>query len=134
MLHIRLIAVAVALVAAASVAPPARADSVSDFIAKWDPDHDKTLDLAEINKAADAAFDKLDADHDGTLSRKELGHRVTKAEFAAADADHEGTLTKAEYETIVAKRFKAANPDSDTTIEASELKTKAGRHLLQLLQ
>jgi Ca2+-binding EF-hand superfamily protein len=130
----RLIAVAAALIAATSVAPQARADSVSDFIAKWDPDHDKTLDLAEINKAADAAFDKLDADHDGTLDRKELGHRVSKAEFAAADTDHDGTLTKAEYETIVAKRFKAANPDNDTTIDVAELKTKAGHHLLRLLQ
>ena len=126
--------IAVALVAAATIAPQARADSVSDFIAKWDPDHDKTLDVAEINKAADATFDKLDADHDGTLSRREAGRRVTKAEFAAADSDHDGTLTKAEYETIVARRFKAANPDSDATIETTELKTKAGHHLLQLLQ
>jgi hypothetical protein len=134
MYRLRLVAAGVTLIAAASITPQARADSVSDFLAKWDPDHDKTLDLAEVNKAADAEFDKLDADHDGTLSRKEIGHRVTRAEFAAADIDHDGTLTKTEYEMIVAARFKAANPGSDTTIEAAELKTKAGRHLLQLLQ
>lgn len=68
------------------------------------------------------------------LTRKELGNRVTKAEFAAADADHDGTLTKAEYETIVANRFKTADKDSNSTIEVSELKSKAGHHLLQLLQ
>jgi hypothetical protein len=134
MLRLRLIASAVMLIATASVSHQARADKVSDFIARWDPDHDKTLDVSEINKAADAQFDSLDADHDGTLSRKELGGRVTKAEFAAADADHDGTLTKDEYETIVARRFKAANPDHDTTIDVAELKTRAGRHLLQLLQ
>jgi hypothetical protein len=78
--------------AAASLAPQAHADLTSDFVAKWDPDHDGTLDIAEVNKAADAAFD-----HDGTLDRKELGIRVTPDEFAAADADHEGTRDKAEY-------------------------------------
>jgi hypothetical protein len=134
MLRLGLVAVAVTLVATASLVPPARADRVSDFIANWDPDHDRTLDLAEINKAADGEFDKLDVDHDGSLSRKELGNRVTKAEFAAADADHDGTLDKAEYESIVAKRFQAANPDKDTTIDVGELKTSAGRRLLRLLQ
>jgi hypothetical protein len=129
-----LITAAVALVVIPFLAPSARADSVSAFLAKWDPDHDQTLELAEINKAADAQFDKLDLDHDGTLSRKELGHRVTKAEFEAADTDHDGKLEKAEYETIVARRFKAANPDNDETIDIAELKTAAGRRLLQLLQ
>jgi hypothetical protein len=129
-----LISFAVTLVATAFVVPRAHADSVSDFLAKWDPDNDRTLDLAEVNKAADAQFDKLDVDHDGTLNRKELGNRVTKAEFAAADTDHEGTLSKEEYQTIVAKRFHAANRDKDTTIDIAELRSKAGRHLLQLLQ
>jgi hypothetical protein len=129
-----LMAATVTLVVTAFLAPRARADSVSDFIAKWDPDHDLTLDLAEINKAADAEFDKLDADHDGTLSQKELGDRVTEAEFTAADADHDRSLSKTEYKTIVAKRFHAANGDNDTTIEVAELKTAAGLRLLQLLQ
>ena len=47
---------------------------------------------------------------------KELGHRVTSAEFLAADKDKDGTLDKAEYLSIVAERFHAANRDDDTTI------------------
>jgi Ca2+-binding EF-hand superfamily protein len=129
-----LMTVTVTLVATALLASQARADNVSDFLAKWDPDNDRTLDIAEINKAADAEFDKLDVDHDGTLSQKELGNRVTEAEFNAADTDHDGKLEKAEYLTLVAKRFKAANRDSDTTIDIAELKTPAGQHLLKLLQ
>jgi hypothetical protein len=133
MFRVGLVAATFALATAASLAPQAHADNVSDFVAKWDPDHDGTLDIAEINKAADAAFDTLDVDHDGTLDRKELGIRVTPDEFTAADTDHEGTLDKAEYRSIVAKRFHAANPDNDTTIEATELKTTAGAALLYLL-
>jgi len=128
-------AIAAAVVALLSlpIVSPARADSVTDFIVKWDPDHDGTLDMAEINKAADALFDKLDVDHDGTLDMKELAGRVTRSEFAAADKDHDGTLDKSEYESLVAQRFHAANRDNDTTIEANELRTPAGKKLLQLL-
>jgi hypothetical protein len=47
----RIPVVAVALNAFAPLAPQARADSTSDLIAMWDPDHDGTLDLTEVNKA-----------------------------------------------------------------------------------
>jgi hypothetical protein len=73
--------IAVALIATAPVALQARADSATDGIAMWDQDHDGTLDLAEINKAAAAEFDKLDVDHDGTLDMKELGQHVTSTMF-----------------------------------------------------
>jgi len=134
MLRLGLAAIAIALTASAPLASSAHADSASDFIAKWDTDHDETLDLAEINKAADVEFGKLDVDHDGTLDQKELGNRVTKAEFMATDKDHDGTLDKAEYQSLVAKRFSVANRDKDTTIEVNELRTGEGRKLLRLLQ
>jgi Ca2+-binding EF-hand superfamily protein len=134
MLRPAVVAFAATLIATASLALPARADKVSDFIAKLDADHDGTLDQAEVTKAADAAFDKLDTDHDGTLTAKEVGKRLAKADFAAADKDHDGTLDKAEYEGIVASRFQAVNKDSDATLDAKELKTTAGRSLARLLQ
>jgi hypothetical protein len=59
---------------------------------------------------------------------------VTRPEFLAADKDKDGTLDKAEYLSIVAERFHAANRDSDTTIEAKELHTSAGRRLEALLR
>jgi Ca2+-binding EF-hand superfamily protein len=126
--------VAAVMIATAPLALPARADNTTEVIAMWDQDHDGTLDLNEINKAAAAEFDKLDVDHDGTLDMKELGHRVTRAEFLAADKDKDGTLDKAEYESIVAERFRAANPDKDATIEGKELQTAAGRRLMELLK
>jgi len=123
-----------ALIATAPLALQARADSAGDAVTTWDQDHDGTLDLAEINKAAAAEFDKLDVDHDGTLDMKELGQRVTSAEFIAADKDKDGTLDKAEYASIVALRFHAANPDNDATIDAKELRTAAGGRLTELLK
>jgi Ca2+-binding EF-hand superfamily protein len=111
----------------APVAPPTSSNI-------WDTDHDGTLDLNEINKAAEAEFAKLDIDHNGTLDMKELGHRVTRTEFLAADKDKDGTLDKAEYLSIAAERFHAANPDNDTMIEPKELHTAAGHRLETLLR
>jgi Ca2+-binding EF-hand superfamily protein len=38
-------------------------------------------------------FGKLDRDHDGTLTERELRGRLSAREFAAADADKDGTIT-----------------------------------------
>ncbi len=53
---------ALALVGLALVAPPTQAAGVNadGFIRQWDADHDGTLDLGEVKKAAGARFDQLD--------------------------------------------------------------------------
>jgi hypothetical protein len=102
--------------------------------AMFDTDHHGTLDLAEVKKAASAAFAKLDRDHDGTVDKRELAGRLSAKELAAADPDHDGTLTLDEYLAVVEQRFNAANPDSDGTLDAKELNSKAGRALLRLLK
>ena len=99
-----------------------------------DTDNDNTVDLQEAKKAASMLFDKLDRDHDGTLDRRELGGRVSAAEFASADPDKDGTLSKDEYLKLVENRFKAAGPENDGTLPEKELQSRAGQALLQLLQ
>jgi len=99
-----------------------------------DTDNDGTVDLDEAKKAASALFDKLDRDHEGTLDRRELGSRLSAAEFAAADPDKDGTLSKDEYLKLVENRFKAADPDNDGTLDEKELRSRAGQSLLRLLQ
>jgi hypothetical protein len=59
---------------------------------------------------------------------------LSAKELAAADPDHDGTLTKDEYLAIVEQRFNAANADSDGTLDAKELATKAGQKLMRLLK
>jgi Ca2+-binding EF-hand superfamily protein len=99
-----------------------------------DTDNDGNVDLDEAKKAASTMFDRLDRDHDGTLDRRELGGRLSAAEFASADPDKDGTLSKDEYLKVVENRFKAADPDNDGTLDEKELRSRAGQALLRLLQ
>jgi hypothetical protein len=105
-----------------------------DLLAGLDTDHDGTVSLDEAKKAADVIFDKLDRDHDSTLTSHELRGRLSAKEFAAADTDKDGTLSKNEYFAVVEQRFKAADTDNDGTLTRKELRTKAGRQLLRLLK
>jgi Ca2+-binding EF-hand superfamily protein len=77
-------------------------------------------------------FDKLDRDHDGTLSKRELRGKLSAKEFTTADTDHDGTISKEEYMAVVEQRFKAADVDTDGTLTPKELRSTAGRALLRL--
>jgi len=88
----------IAIFAALSVAfypvLPALPASDPDLLAALDTNHDGTVSLDEAKKAAELMFDKLDRDHDGTLTRRELRGRLSAKEFAAADTDKDGTISK----------------------------------------
>jgi Ca2+-binding EF-hand superfamily protein len=129
-----LAAAVLACLAAAAPAGHAQTKGSSAVLQAWDADHDGTLSLDEAKKAASAEFDKLDADHEGTLSQKEVGHRLPARAFKAADKDHDGTISKDEYMAVVTQRFQAADADKDGTLTAKELDSKAGQHLVRLLQ
>jgi Ca2+-binding EF-hand superfamily protein len=102
-------------------------------VARFDTDHDGTVDLTEAKKAASDLFDRLDTNKDGTLSIRELRGHLSRKDFAAADIDKDKTLTKEEYLAVVEQRFKSADADNDGTLTASELNTPAGRALVRLL-
>jgi Ca2+-binding EF-hand superfamily protein len=125
---------ALALLSLALVTPPTQAAGVNvdGFIRQWDADHDGTLSLDEIKKAASARFDALDRDHDGSLDRRELGATVSPQELRQADVDKDGTLDKNEYLTMIEKRFQAADKNRDGKLDKKELNSPAGRSLLRL--
>jgi Ca2+-binding EF-hand superfamily protein len=114
--------------------PASAAPRRSRVMQLLDPDNDGTVDLDEAKRAASALFDKLDRDRDGTLDRREVGGRLSRAEFNAANPDKDGTLSKEEYLRVVERRFRAANPDNDGTLDEKELRSRAGQALLRLLQ
>jgi len=126
-------AIAMAVTALIGAATPARAKD-SSLVGQFDTDKDGTVDLAEAKKAGSDMFDKLDVDHDGTLTFKELHGRMSRKEFAAADTDKDGTLTKEEYLAVVEQRFKAADKDHDGTLSNWEFQTPKGRALVRLLR
>jgi Ca2+-binding EF-hand superfamily protein len=82
-------------------------------VARFDTDHDGTVDLAEAKRAASGVFDKLDTDKDGTLNTREL--------------------SKDEYLAVVEPRFKSADADGDGSVSAAEFATPTGRALARLL-
>jgi Ca2+-binding EF-hand superfamily protein len=119
--------------AAAGLVPALGAPKRSRAMQLLDPDNKGAIGLEDAKKTAASLFDRLDRNHNGVLNKRELGGRVTPQEFAATDADKTGTLSKAEYLAIVEKRFKAANPDNDSTLDDKELNSRPGRALLRLL-
>ena len=126
--------ISVVAIISVTASPVLAASRRSLPIQMFDTDNDGTLDLAEVKKAASAAFAKLDRDHEGSLDKRELVGKLSAKELAAADPDHDGTLTLDEYLAIVEQRFNAANRDKDGTLDAKELNTSAGRALLRLLR
>lgn len=121
---------ALAGVLAAPVSP-ALAKKASP-VATLDTDNNSTVDINEVNKAAEALFGKLDKDNDGTLDKKELQGRLTRGSFAAADPDKDGTLTKDEFLSAVSALFKDADPDNEGTLDAKELASKNGKALVRV--
>jgi hypothetical protein len=102
-------------------------------VAKADKDNDQTLDLSEVQTAAGAKFDALDADKDGSLSAAEAKGVIPAKLFAAADKDHDGSLSKDEYLALAGRLFKRADADHDGSRSAAELHSKSGRVLKRML-
>lgn len=106
----------------------------SDLMEDLDKDHSGSLDLAEVKKAAGKVFDELDKDHGGSLDRKEIGDRISDADFKAADPDKSGTLSRDEFVAVAEKLFKAADSGHDGSLSKDDLKTPAGKALAKLLE
>lgn len=99
-----------------------------------DTDHNGTLELTEVKKAATALFNTLDTNHRGTLSRRELRGRMNAFEFWAADLDNDRRLTKDGYLALVEQRFMVADRDNDGTLTAAEFYSRAGSPLRRLVR
>jgi Ca2+-binding EF-hand superfamily protein len=106
--------------------------TVDAFLHQWDTDHDGTLSLDEIKKAAIARFEALDRKRKGRLSRNRLTGVLTFQQFREADKDKNRRLDQEEFLSVVEKLFQAADQDHDGTLDRKELRSFRGRALLRL--
>ena len=110
----------------------AQRPNVVAFLEQWDTDHDGTLSVDEIRKAAIARFQELDRNHKGRLSRNQLAGALTFRQFRKADKDKDGTVDQDKFLSVVEERFQAADKDHDGTLDKKELGSSTGRTLLKL--
>jgi hypothetical protein len=99
-----------------------------------DPDSDGKLDLAEVQKAAEVAFGKINS---ATLSVRDgrgLLARTVKASAGGNEHGADGTLARTDYMAIVEKLYVSANSDKNNALDCDELKSVAGRALMKLLK
>lgn len=99
------------------------------------------ISLPEVQKAASAKFDELNAEHDGTLDRAETAGIMSYSDFTLANTKHDegkaGTLSRDEYMAYVEKLFVFANiqdTGKDGTLSERELSSEPGVKLIALLK
>jgi Ca2+-binding EF-hand superfamily protein len=63
------------------------------------------------------AFEKLDANNDGSLSQTETADILNADQFAAADADGNGRVSRDEFMDRVMKDFAAADKSGDGRLQ-----------------
>ena len=77
-----------ALLATSAVSGATRAQAqrlnADAFIQQWDTDHDVTLSLEEVKKAATVQFQALDPKQKGYLTRTQLAGKLTFQQFRHA--------------------------------------------------
>ncbi|HQR51342.1 MAG TPA: EF-hand domain-containing protein [Methylophilaceae bacterium] len=99
-------------------------------LAEADTNKDGSIDKAEAQAMHDKHFDKMDANHDGKLSKEEVAackndgmHDKGSMGFKKADKDNDGTLDKKEAKSLpnVSKHFDEIDVDKDGTVSRDEV-------------
>jgi EF hand domain-containing protein len=82
-------------------------------------DADKSGDVSQQEYQAfmTQAFDKLDANNDGSLSQAETGQILNADQFAATDANSDRRVSQSEFMSRVMKDFAAADKGRDGRLQ-----------------
>jgi hypothetical protein len=112
----------------------------SAFLSKVNKDNDKTLSMHELNAYAARKFVELNTRGSkslfhASLSRTELGDRISDSDFEKANTGHrkDETLSRSEFINYADLLFEKANRRGDKTLSVDELGSPAGRKLMKLL-
>jgi hypothetical protein len=99
---------------------------------KLDPESTGTIDLAKAKQLASETFSRMDRGKKGTLTKSEVGGRLSAKEFSRASGGK--GLNESKYLALVEQRFARANRDADRTIDCKELNSRSGKALQRLLK
>lgn len=82
-------------------------------------DADKNGDVSQQEYQAfmTQAFDKLDANNDGSLSKAETGQILKPDQFAATDANGDGRVSQNEFMDRVMKDFASVDKSGDGRLQ-----------------
>lgn len=83
-----------------------------DLIA-LDSDGDAAISMQEFEAFSSFAFDAIDTDGDGVISKGEALQHVDEERFNLTDANSDGTVSKAEFMARMKSNFEAADKDGD---------------------
>ena len=78
-----------------------------------DTDKSGGVSTAEYQTFMTAAFTKIDANGDGSISQSETTNMLKADQFAALDANRDGRVSRDEFMTRVMKDFASADRGSD---------------------
>jgi Ca2+-binding EF-hand superfamily protein len=78
-----------------------------------DADGDASISMAEFDTFADFAFEEMDVNNDGALSKSEGMTHMDADAFSRADANGNGTVTASEFKSGMRSSFEAADKDGD---------------------
>lgn len=104
----------------------ARRHDPARFVARFDANHDGSLQVAELPAPMQARLGGADANHDGVIAAEELTahHEARRAErFARADTNSDGAITADEAGEGRWAHLTAADADHDGRVTRTELES-----------
>lgn len=78
-----------------------------------DADGDASISMQEFGAFSDFAFEQMDTDKNGSLSKSEVDAHADENAFGRADADGNGSVSSSEFRSRMEQNFKDADKDGD---------------------
>jgi hypothetical protein len=82
-----------------------------------DADGDASISMQEYEAFTSFAFEQMDTNKNGTLSKSEFEAHTGKDAFGGVDTNGNGSISSAEFKARMDANFKAADKDGDGKLD-----------------